>query len=59
MPTGPARSGRPDDRLRAVEGACSEEVRLTGDLRAVIGIIGIAPIDLKRVDPSKPAWRAV
>ena len=26
---------------------------------AVIGIIGIAPIDLKLVDPSKPAWRAV
>jgi hypothetical protein len=26
---------------------------------AVIGIIGIAPIDLKLVDPGKPAWRAV
>jgi hypothetical protein len=25
MPTGPARSGRPDDKLRMVEGACSEE----------------------------------
>jgi hypothetical protein len=26
---------------------------------AVIGIIGIAPIEFKLVDPSKPAWRAV
>jgi hypothetical protein len=26
---------------------------------AVIGIIGIAPIEFKLVDPSKPPWRAV
>jgi hypothetical protein len=26
---------------------------------AVIGIVGIAPIDLKLVDPSKPPWRSV
>jgi hypothetical protein len=26
---------------------------------AVIGIFGVAPIDLKLVDPSKPAWRTV
>jgi hypothetical protein len=24
---------------------------------AVIGIFGMAPVDLKLVDPSKPAWR--
>jgi hypothetical protein len=23
----------------------------------VIGIFGLAPVDLKLVDPSKPAWR--
>jgi hypothetical protein len=26
---------------------------------AVIGIFGIAPVDLKLVDPSKPGWRQV
>ena len=26
---------------------------------AVIGIFGIAPVDLKLVDPSKPSWRQV
>jgi hypothetical protein len=25
----------------------------------VIGIFGIAPVDLKLVDPSKPGWRQV
>jgi hypothetical protein len=25
---------------------------------AVIGIFGIAPIDLQLIDPSKPVWRA-
>ena len=40
MPTGPARSGRPDDRLRMVEGACGVEADLTAEalstaLRAV------------------------
>ncbi len=25
----------------------------------VIGIVGLAPIDLKLVDPGKPPWRAV
>lgn len=26
---------------------------------AIIGIFGLAPVDLKLVDPAKPAWRAV
>ena len=30
MPTGPARSGRPDDKLRMVEGACSQQVHVSG-----------------------------
>ena len=29
MPPGPARSGRPDDRLRMVEGTCGTEANLT------------------------------
>ncbi|MBV8133252.1 MAG: hypothetical protein JO282_12200, partial [Alphaproteobacteria bacterium] len=25
----------------------------------IVGIFGLAPVDLKLVDPSKPAWRQV
>lgn len=32
-------------------------VKQGGKQPAVIGIFGIAPVDLKLVDPSKPAWR--
>ena len=34
-------------------------VKKGGKEPAVIGIIGIAPIEFQLVDPSKPAWRAV
>jgi hypothetical protein len=32
-------------------------VRVGGKEPVVIGIFGLAPVDLKLVDPSKPAWR--
>jgi hypothetical protein len=34
-------------------------VRKGAEEPAVIGIFGIAPVDLKLVDPSKPGWRQV
>jgi hypothetical protein len=34
-------------------------VRKGAAVPAVIGIFGIAPVDLRLLDPSKPGWRQV
>ena len=34
-------------------------VKQSATERVVIGIFGLAPVDLKLVDSSKPAWRKV
>ena len=44
MPTGPARSGRPDDRLRMVEGPCSKEAHLIARARSTTLLRSVVPL---------------